>query len=83
MLLVFPIGFWIFSFVPMPHSPQPQRLSLFGLLLALSLVRVSPPAQAGVELGGIDPVGAVVVLEPSRGGDDDDDDDDDMTMTTA
>jgi hypothetical protein len=47
MLLVFPIGRWIFSFVPMLHSRQPQRLSLFGLLLALSLVHVSLPAQAG------------------------------------
>jgi uncharacterized repeat protein (TIGR01451 family) len=59
----------------MLHS-QPQRLSLFGLLLVLSLVHVGPPAQAGVGPGGIDPVGVVVVLEPSRDDDDDDDDDD-------
>jgi hypothetical protein len=61
-----PLGLWIFSFVPMLHSRQARRLSLFGLLLALSLVHVSPPAQAGVEPGGIDPVGVDVVLEPSR-----------------
>jgi hypothetical protein len=60
-----PLGLWIFSFVPMLHSRQARRLSLFGLLLALSLVHVSPPAQAGVEPGGIDPVGVAVVLEPS------------------
>jgi uncharacterized repeat protein (TIGR01451 family) len=76
MLRVFPVGLWIFSFVPMLHSRQARRLSLFGLLLALSLVHVSPPAQAGVEAGGIDAAGVAVVLEPSRGGDDDDDDDD-------
>ena len=58
------------------HS-WPERLSLFGLLLVLSLVHVGPPAQAGVGPGGIDPVSAVVVLEPSRDDDDDDDDDDD------
>jgi hypothetical protein len=46
----------------MLHSRQARRLSL---LLALSLVHVSPPAQAGVEPGGIDPVGVAVVLEPS------------------
>ena len=77
MLRVFPIGLWIFSFVPMLHSRQPQRFGLLGLLLALSLVHLSPPAQAGVEPGGIDPVGVAVVLEPSRGGGDDDGDDDD------
>ncbi|MDQ3774756.1 MAG: DUF11 domain-containing protein, partial [Pseudomonadota bacterium] len=52
---------------------------MFGLLLALSLVHVSPSAQARMEPGGIDLVGVAVVSEPShhRGGDDDDDDDDD------
>ena len=62
MLLVFPIGPWIFSFVPMLHSRQ----SLFGLLLALSLVHVSPPAQAGVGAGGIDAVGVAVALKKPR-----------------
>ena len=75
MLLVFPVGLWIFSFLPMLHSRQ--RLSVLGLLLALSLVHVSPPAQAGVGPGGVDAVGVAVVLKPSRGEDDDDDDDDD------
>jgi uncharacterized repeat protein (TIGR01451 family) len=65
-LLVFPIGLWIFLLVPMLHSRQPQRLSLFGLLLALSLVHVSPPAQAGVGPGGIDAVGVVVVLKKPK-----------------
>ena len=53
MLRVFPIGLWIFSFVRMLHSRQPQRFGLFGLLLALSLVHVSPPAQADLESGGV------------------------------
>jgi hypothetical protein len=47
----------------MLHSRQ--RLSLFGLL-ALSLVHVSPPAQAGVGPGGIDAVGVVVVLKKPK-----------------
>ena len=79
-LLVFPIGLCIFLLVPMLHSRQPQRLSLFGLLLALSLVvvhGVSPSAQAGAEPGGIDLVGTAMVLELSRDDDDHDDDDDD------
>ena len=49
----------------MLHSRQ-QRLSLFGLLLALSLVHVSPPAQAGVGPGGIDAVGVAVVLKKPK-----------------
>jgi hypothetical protein len=48
MLLVFPIGRWIFSSVPRLYSRQPQRISLFGLLVALSVVHVSLPAQTGV-----------------------------------
>jgi hypothetical protein len=62
MLLVFPIGRWIFSSVPRLYSRQPQRISLFGLLVALSVVHVSLPAQTGVEGGGIDPAGVAVVL---------------------
>ena len=67
-LLVFPIGLWIFLLVPMLHSREPQRLSLFGLLLALSLVvhGVSPSAQAGAEPRGIDPVGIAVVLKKPK-----------------
>jgi uncharacterized repeat protein (TIGR01451 family) len=62
MLLVFPIGRWIFSSVPRLYSRQPQRISLFGLLVALSVVHVSLPAQTDVEGGGIDPAGVAVVL---------------------
>ncbi len=64
MLLVFPVN--------------PPRFGLFGLLLALYLVHVSPPAQAGVEPAGIDPVGARWLQHHGGdGGDGDDDDDDD------
>jgi uncharacterized repeat protein (TIGR01451 family) len=66
MLLVFPIGLWIFSFVPMLHSRRARRLSLLGFLLALSLVHVSPPAQAGVGPGGTDAVGVAVVLKKPK-----------------
>ena len=66
MLLVFPIGLWIFSFVPMLHSRRARRLSLLGLLLALSLVHVSPPAQAGVGPGSTDAVGVAVVLKKPK-----------------
>ena len=62
MLLVFPIGRWIFSSVPRLYSRQPKRISLFCLLVVLSVVHVSLPAQAGVEAGGIDPAGVAVVL---------------------
>jgi uncharacterized repeat protein (TIGR01451 family) len=77
-LLLFPIGLRIFSFVLMLHSRQLQGLGLFGLLLALSLVHMSPPAQGRVEPGGMGLVGVAMVSEPSRrDGDDDDDNDDD------
>jgi uncharacterized repeat protein (TIGR01451 family) len=66
MLLVFPIGRWIFSSVPMLYSRQPQRISLFGLLVALFLVHVSLPAQTGMEAGGIDAVGVAVVLKKPK-----------------
>ncbi len=60
MLLVFPIGLW------MLHSRQAQRFGLSGLLLALSLVHMSPPANAGVGPGGIDAVGVAVVLKKPK-----------------
>jgi uncharacterized repeat protein (TIGR01451 family) len=66
MLLVFPIWLWIFSFVAMLHSRRARRLSLLGLLLALPLVHVSPPAQAGVRPGGTDAVGLAVVLKKPK-----------------
>ena len=39
MPLVFPVGLWIVSFVPMFHCRQTQKLGLFGLL------RAPPPVE--------------------------------------
>ena len=79
---------------PMLHSRQPYGLGLLGILLALSLVHVIPPAQAGesgsetavrsIEQAAQGPLG----IAPLNDGDDGDDDggdhgDDPMGTTMA
>ncbi len=43
----------------MLHSRQPHKFGLFGLVLALYLVHVSPSAQAGAEPRGCQTVASL------------------------